>query len=191
MNDFIRVGETLLGLNMKYSDFSLKSVKTFVGMEGGGFNATLMLNKTKVGFIINEGCGGETFIQYDEAKHRDTVREFLISQEAKELTDKWYNDLNKEYAGTPIEAPKHMPEDLLLDLLIADYEYMKDAKKLIKKYGLVFRNKGSKEQFRYFVWPGKKSWSKKDFEAMLAKAKSEPDVVIVNEELDIYPVGVQ
>ncbi len=48
----------------------LKNIKTFQGMEGSGYNATLYLNGKRVAFVIDEGCGGSPHFQW-EGKDRD------------------------------------------------------------------------------------------------------------------------
>lgn len=43
----------------------LKGLKTFRGMEGHGFNATLLLNDKPVALAVDEGCGGCVWFEYE------------------------------------------------------------------------------------------------------------------------------
>jgi len=47
-----------------FGDYEVKGVKSFVGMDGYGFNATLYRKGKKVAFCIDEGCGGEVRIDW-------------------------------------------------------------------------------------------------------------------------------
>jgi len=41
-----------------FGEYSVKSIKTFMGMEGHGFNAYLYRGKKKVAFVIDDASGG-------------------------------------------------------------------------------------------------------------------------------------
>lgn len=66
----------------KIKNVQLKSVKTFIGREGHGFNATLYINNKKVGFVTDHANGGELSIDFEK---RETRIEF--SQIVKEYFD--------------------------------------------------------------------------------------------------------
>jgi hypothetical protein len=49
-----------------FGDYSVKNVKSFMGMEGYGFNCSLYRNGKKVGFCIDDASGGDMHpIQWD------------------------------------------------------------------------------------------------------------------------------
>ena len=50
------------------SDYSVKNIKTFIGNEGHGFNATLYCKGKKVAFLIDHAQGGEIDIDWDDFK---------------------------------------------------------------------------------------------------------------------------
>jgi len=49
-----------------FGDYSVKNIKTFMGMEGHGFNANLYRGKKKVAFCIDDARGGEVDIDWVE-----------------------------------------------------------------------------------------------------------------------------
>jgi len=44
--------------------YSIKNIKTFTGMEGTGFNATLYREKKRIAFLIDDASGGDVQIQW-------------------------------------------------------------------------------------------------------------------------------
>jgi len=56
----------------QFGGFSLRAVKTFNGMEGAGFNATLLLNGKAVAEATDSGDGGMVWFRWSnqEAKER-------------------------------------------------------------------------------------------------------------------------
>jgi hypothetical protein len=44
--------------------YTITKIKTFRGMEGYGLNATICRNGKPVAFVMDEGCGGETMIDF-------------------------------------------------------------------------------------------------------------------------------
>ena len=62
------------------SDYEIKGLKTFMGMEGYGVNASLYYKGKKIAFIIDDGNGGCLNIDYLDGHHRNTpshITEFL------------------------------------------------------------------------------------------------------------------
>lgn len=49
----------------------VKNVKSFVGMEGHGFNCSLYIDGKKVAFVIDEANGGEFHYQWDGKTPRE------------------------------------------------------------------------------------------------------------------------
>jgi hypothetical protein len=74
---------------------TVKGIKTFQGMEGSGFNATLYEDGVKLGMVIDEGCGGSYL--YRLASH-EKERELACwarveRQQGMEPLDALINDL--------------------------------------------------------------------------------------------------
>lgn len=46
--------------------YSVKNVKSFMGMEGYGFNATVYRGNKRIGLAIDEGCGGPLTLRIDQ-----------------------------------------------------------------------------------------------------------------------------
>jgi len=62
------------------SNYEIKGLKTFMGMEGYGANASLYYKGKKIAFIIDDGNGGCLNIDYLDGHHRNTpkhITEFL------------------------------------------------------------------------------------------------------------------
>lgn len=56
-------------MDMDKGKYSIKGIKSFQGMEGYGFNATLLRDGKPVAFCIDEGCGGEVRIEWKDGYH--------------------------------------------------------------------------------------------------------------------------
>jgi len=66
-------------------EYTLKSIKTFRGMDGQGMNATLYRDGVKVALVIDDGCGGEIHLEW-------------VDYQAPRVTVPWVN-----YEGQPCE----------------------------------------------------------------------------------------
>ena len=49
---------------MDFGEYNVKNIKSFMGTDGHGFNATLYRGKKRVATLIDSGCGGEVNIQW-------------------------------------------------------------------------------------------------------------------------------
>jgi hypothetical protein len=78
-----------------FGDYSVKNVKSFVGMDGYGFNANLYRGKKKVAFLIDEGCGGEVNIEWLDDKLPRLEKDYP-SKEAYEKAWADYKTARKE-----------------------------------------------------------------------------------------------
>ncbi len=126
----------------KLSDYSVKGVKTFLGMEGYGYNATLYREKKKVATVIDSGDGGETMINWEDRLAKRV-----------ELTGRNFSGKEFTYDGTPEEkiliellAKEPMKkdddgimtdgysetEDMFIGSLVTDYEMKKELRRLCK-----------------------------------------------------------
>lgn len=172
-------------MDIKYKDFSLKNVKTFEGMEGEGFNATLLYNNKEIGLIINEGSGGGTFIRAS-SENTKVIKEFLTTEEATKLAIDW-NDKDSKLFNIKFPVPNSLSEETFYDQLFEDFMLHKEVKKLTKKYGLIFKVNENDNEYRFYK--SVKVWTNTLFESLVTSTRAKyPNAVIMNKELDIYPV---
>lgn len=61
--------------------YTLKGIKTFDGMEGGGYEANLYLGKKKIASAFNGGDGGCDFFRFVNKEEEKAFQDFC---------DKWY-----------------------------------------------------------------------------------------------------
>ena len=111
---------------MDLLDYSVKGVKSFRGMEGQGFNATLYRGKIKIAFVIDEANGG--------CYHYD----WFNRAEEKILMD-YCESLPKEAVYDDMEIS--VDPDMLVGALVDKYENDKKFSRLCKT-STVFRLKG-------------------------------------------------
>lgn len=72
------------------TEFAIKNVKTFEGMEGYGYECSLHMNGKKVGTVFDEGCGGTPHFRIDElamASFRDAAVDAY--QDDPDMDNKW------------------------------------------------------------------------------------------------------
>ena len=62
-----------------FGKYAVKGVKWFEGMECSGYNATLYRGKTKVAFVIDEGCGGEPMVRFEDKAERELYEQHLAT----------------------------------------------------------------------------------------------------------------
>jgi hypothetical protein len=67
---------------VNHSGYSVKNIKQFKGMEGGGFNATLYLNGKKLGEVINSGeCGcNRYYIPHSDMKNLENTARSIMGE---------------------------------------------------------------------------------------------------------------
>lgn len=67
---------------MRYTNklnYSVKGIKSFRGMEGYGFNATLYRDGKKVCFVIDEATGGNYLYEWVDRKEETILRDYCKS----------------------------------------------------------------------------------------------------------------
>ena len=106
------------------SDFSVKSVKTFMGREGYGVNANIYYKNRKIGHIIDSGDGGCLDITY------------YTKVNGK---DKW-SFKNPDVDSFVSKLSDHDEEDMW-NALINEYLLMADFKKAMKKIQVLHNDK--------------------------------------------------
>lgn len=101
---------------MKAPIITLKNVKTFIGREGYGFNATLYVDGIKTAFAFDDASGGGTdYDVFDKVKFQEV----------------------NDYAKSLPKEPKYgldMCLDFLVDDIINEMEKQKALKKMEKKF---------------------------------------------------------
>lgn len=121
-----------------FGDYAVKSVKSFVGNEGYGFNANLYRNGKKIGFCYDDAGGG--------GMHPIDWLGTPNSHDDKDGWEKWrkFRDeeqrlLDLHIAGLPKVESEHCDGGLTVDEswfvteLVSKWERERDMKKLLKQ----------------------------------------------------------
>jgi hypothetical protein len=115
-------------------EFTVKNIKTFRGMEGIGYNATLYLNDKKFAEVLDDAHGGEVNIECFNKDDYAILSNYVLT------LPKWKSGFSEEmYDMTVCLFVENMINKIL------------DAKKLekAKKKGICFKlNADSKNTFR-------------------------------------------
>lgn len=103
--------------------YSVKSTKTFRGMEGYGFNAIVCLNDKKIGLAINDACGGPLMLEG-------------FSQASLAALQKYVAQLPPYPAqpGLGIDEPLPLNVDCFLEEVVNAFEAIKLREKNRKKF---------------------------------------------------------
>lgn len=155
---------------LNFGEYSVKKVKTFMGHEGGGYNADLYRGKKKVATVIDQGDGGEPYIYWVdvEAKivpititnHKDEKCTFHGTPEQK---------LFKEHLETlPLQKEFDMElrvsDDWFLSALVEAYEEGEQLRKWCKKKTVLKLNGQGDGEYSVLPQPydhnQKASWEK-------------------------------
>lgn len=117
-------------------NYEVKNVKTFRGMEGQGFNATLYRDGKRVAFVIDEGCGGCLLFEWEQG-HGNVAQRGDGTDEAKVLRD---------YAATlpavtdtgmmldPATPFTYQPDsEHVVNELVTDYLQRRDLTRILKR----------------------------------------------------------
>ena len=107
------------------ASYSVRNVKTFIGMEGPGFNATLCRDGKPVAFVIDDANGGCFHFQWTSPPE-GTALEAIC----KQIPPTDFEGLSIAYSP-----------DRFLSQLVDDYENDKRLRRIAKKKTL-FRIKG-------------------------------------------------
>jgi hypothetical protein len=138
--------------------YTVKNVKTFIGNEGQGFNASLCRDGIKIAFVFDDANGGCYSYQWEDGDEPQ-VDIHITSWEEKPMT----------YKGTPEEKlfrefietlPKvksdlfpeglRVSDDMFMDDLINNFTFRKAVLRSLKKNYLyqVGKNIGSTEEYQ-------------------------------------------
>lgn len=97
-------------------NLSVKGVKTFRGMEGHGFNATLYLDGKKVAFVMDEGSGGCMRYEWNDRK-------------AEDIVNNWVKTLPKmKFEGSGSNQEFDADLDIVISNLLDKYETAKQCR---------------------------------------------------------------
>lgn len=118
-------------------NYTVKNIKTFIGMEGQGFNASLYRDNKKVAFVIDDASGGELNFEWVDYKDKAEVKGINFLGKEYSYTGTLEEKALAEYVAT---LPKrnfrdkemHVSIDLFVEDLVNDYENKKNFKKLSK-----------------------------------------------------------
>ena len=67
--------------------YTVKAIKTFVGMEGHGFNADLYLNNNKIAFVYDDASGGEIHFEFKTPNQETDFQKFAVEKLGSEYGD--------------------------------------------------------------------------------------------------------
>ena len=111
------------------SNYEIKGLKTFMGMEGYGVNASLYYKGKKIAFIIDEGNGGCLNIDYLDGHHRNTPQH--ITDFLKTLPS--FTNRERGYEFREDEENRLDEEDFcneLIDFALSNREFKKCLNKV-------------------------------------------------------------
>ena len=131
------------------SDFTLKGLKTFMGMDCPGINASLYYKGKKVAFLIDEGNGGCLNVEWKIECVNDRPTVPAAVKEAKIAMEDLINSLPKVTWEEVSEASSNdygcdgtydINEETFCNELIDNALKVKEFKKLIKKISVLTVN---------------------------------------------------
>lgn len=65
--------------------YTVKAIKTFIGMEGHGFNADLYLNNNKIAFVYDDASGGEIHFEFKTPNQETDFQDFAVKKLGSEF----------------------------------------------------------------------------------------------------------
>lgn len=107
-------------------DYSVRNVRTFNGMEGPGFNATLLRDGKPVAELIDDGCGGCVLFRW-----KDRAEEKLLNDHIKTLPP-------YEFPMVAKGEKFHVTADLFVGRLIDFWKFEKGMRRRCDS-AIVFR----------------------------------------------------
>lgn len=121
-------------------NYHLKGLKTFNGMEGGGYECNIYRDKVKVGTAMNEGSGGDDHFHFtsreEETAFQDAAGKWYETSRSKTEWESWC----KENSMSLDVRPQHKMESWVSETM-SGMEEQKRLKRLSKTKTL-FRLKG-------------------------------------------------
>jgi hypothetical protein len=115
--------------------YEVKAVKTFMGMDCPGYNATLYRGKKKVAFVIDNGNGGclsihwvdvnEERIVHHTTNYKGEPHSYKVTPEEKLLLDHCASLPDEEFMGEPMS----ISDEIFIGGLVDHYENQKWLKR--------------------------------------------------------------
>tara|TARA_Y100001938_G_C8083160_1_gene430358 strand:- start:870 stop:1481 length:612 start_codon:yes stop_codon:yes gene_type:complete len=175
------------------SEFSLKGLKTFMGMDCPGINASLYFKGKKVAFLIDEGNGGclnidwvmiqnkEGHIRRPEYVDNAIIAMKHLEESLPEVTWADVSAASKNDYGS--EGKYSMDEEQICNELIDTALKQKDFKKLMKKVSVLTTNdeiasyKAKADQLDNSIMIGGRKWVFRNY------VKSQSDIKLILNDL--------
>ena len=143
-------------MNINGSNYELKKIKTFIGNEGHGLNATLIWNGVKVAFVLDDAGGGDIQVHWEKKPNCDyeaQLKEFLLALPGP-LQASW-SDLEKRQEGQTDEQYNFSLFDgrlnQLVDCIANEIEELKQLKRRAKN-ALLYRTPEQKPNEYWADW---------------------------------------
>ena len=160
------------------SDFTVKAVKTFKGMEGCGINANLYFKNKKIRDVVDSGNGGPLDIYYHVNGRYAPEGEAHVKSFLKTLPEFTYKDMGYDFSKSKVTrfGGEELWEELI-NLYLVRRDHKKDMRKVaVVQDNSVFTYKAKPADLsRTFRYNG---GSKTLKEIILSKNK---DAIILNE----------
>lgn len=121
--------------------YTLKGVKTFNGMEGGGYEASLYLGKKKIATAFNDGNGGCDHFQFLNREDEKAFTDFCVNWYQTSQAKAEFEKLTAHHGTDHTNYRDSLAMESWVSEFIADREEEKTLKRLSKKKTL-FRLKG-------------------------------------------------
>ena len=115
------------------SDYEIKGLKTFMGMEGYGVNASLYYKGKKMAFIIDGGNGGCLDIDWNWGNKNDKPYVPTIVKEAKTYLESLVNTLPKKSMWEKYD----FDGEGVMNALVDDYLAKQDFRKCLNKVSVL------------------------------------------------------
>lgn len=126
---------------MMTETYTLKGIKTFNGMEGGGYEANLYLGKKKVGTCFNDGNGGCDYFHFNKKEYEAPFvafcKEWYQTSQAKAEFEK----LTAQY-GTDAD---NYSQSYAMESWVSEFLASREEEKNLKRWSktkTLFRLKG-------------------------------------------------
>lgn len=116
---------------MTIAQLTLKGVKTFKGMEGHGFNATLYCNNKKAALLIDSARGGPLGIQWANAEMKKAVLDIVAVQPPQKVSDDaeaWERSLYDAQGYRPLDA------EHIFNGMVDTYLQKRDMDRILKTH---------------------------------------------------------
>lgn len=142
-------------------EYKVKGVKTFSGMEGRGFNASLYRDNKRVAFVIDDASGGSIMFEWlDREKpkvnievvdERGKKQSFEVTPEQKILYDYTKTLHPVESSYFPDGLP--MDQDLFVGEIVGEYLEEKQLKRWCKNKIVTITRGCKKDEYVTFKVP--------------------------------------